>query len=136
MRTLAALAAILVPLAAHGDPPRRASRVAAAQTLAVGGVVALAGGFALGLVAKHQYDGAFDNGDCVSTSLARACSANGLATARSAMAVGNVGTGIAAAGVAMLAAGAIVYLTAPRERVAVTPVVTPSAAGAALTVRW
>lgn len=76
------------------------------------GIAAMAAGGILGLVAKASYDSA---PGCVGSG----CSTQGSVNTRmSARDLGNVATGIVAAGATLTAAGVIVWLTAPRGRMA------------------
>ena len=135
MRKPLVVLALLVPLAAHADPPRRAADVRAAKIIAATGAVTLAAGITIGLVAKQSYDQAIAGG-CVKQGTQTLCGVDGLLATQRAVSLGNIGTGFGAAGVALLGAGVVVYLLAPRERVVVAPVVTPTSAGAAVALRF
>src|SRR5258708_8516569 len=135
MRKLLVVLALLAPLAAHADPPRRAADVRAAKIIAGVGAVSLAAGVAVGLVAKQSYDQAIANG-CVKEGTQTACGFQAVSATQRAIALGNVGTVFGSAGVVLLGAGVVVYLLAPRQRVVVAPVVTPTSAGAAVALRF
>lgn len=114
-------------------PSGRRTRVRIALGLGVGGGLALAVGGLLGLSAKSQYDGAFDSGECVAAETGNFCSEAGLSEIDDAGARADLATGFAIAGVALAAAGVIVYVTAPSERgVTVAPTATSSSAGLVL----
>ena len=111
---------------------KRPSRVAAAWTLGAAGGVAIAGGLATALYAKSLYEEQFANDTCTQ----RGCTADGYAATQRAIRLGELGTYTTLAGVALLASGVIVYATAPRERVVVTPVATHESAGVSITARF
>ncbi|MBA3503790.1 MAG: hypothetical protein M4D80_41420 [Myxococcota bacterium] len=111
----------------------RRPRVLLAISLGVAGGLALAGSGVLALSAKSQYDDAFASGECESTEFGNFCSPRGLAEIEDAGTRADIATGVAIAGVALAAAGVILYVTAPKERgVTVTPAATSSSAGLVL----
>ncbi|MGD0676222.1 MAG: hypothetical protein ABSC94_12435 [Polyangiaceae bacterium] len=75
------------------------------------GIAAMGAGVALGLVAKSSYYGAAGCSGSICTSR------SGFDTQNSARGLGNIGTGIFAAGAALTATGVIVWITAPRGSV-------------------
>lgn len=113
------------------DPGKRRRVIGLA--LGGAGVAAVATGLGFGLAARSSWNEAFSAGHCDRATLE--CTTVGQArteTARDRAFVASVVTGT---GVALLATGAILYLTAP-ERASVT--IAPTAAGASVTVggRW
>lgn len=122
---------------AHADPDqvatrRRPSRVATAQVLGVAGAAGMLTSVAFGMYARSEFDAQLDHGNCV----ANRCNAEGYAMTHNAVALGNVATGLALGSAAVVAAAAIIYLTAPRDRVVVVPVAEPHAAGLSLAMRF
>lgn len=89
--------------------PGSAQRAAAWVVGGVGLATMAAGGI-VGLVAKSSYDSA---GGC---NTANVCTQPGFDTRTSAWRIGNVATGVFAAGAVVTAAGAIIWLSAPRGR--------------------
>jgi hypothetical protein len=100
--------------------------------LAVVGTAAIATGLVLGLKAKSDYDDALGT-NCIGDTSPPVCNLDGHTQAENARALGNVGTGFAIAGTAAVIAGAIVYITAPKEKTLVVPALSPSSVGVALT---
>src|SRR5262249_18534139 len=88
----------------RSDPHRR--RVIGVA-VGVSGVAAIGAGVALGLVARSKWSsaGMHCNGDV--------CDPTGLSVNRDARRLGDIGTIVGAAGTAVLAVGAVLYLTAP-----------------------
>ena len=113
---------------------RRRSRVLAAYTLGGFGIAGVATGLTLGLVAKSRYQAELDAGRCSDAS-PPLCDAEGYRNANSAITLANVGTVFAAGGVLLVAGGAIVLLTAPRDTV-VIPTASREAAGLAVVGRF
>ncbi len=94
-----------------------------------GGVAALGAGVALGFTAKGTYD---DVACTAGDGPPAGCSPDELDAIDAARTRGNVGTIVGGAGVVAIAAGAFLYLTAPKERaVAVSPVVSDREVGVA-----
>lgn len=110
---------------------RRRSRVYLAYGVGGAGVVSLATGIVVGLAAKGDYDAQFDNGNCQMIEPNPVCSAEGLAAQNSARSLATIGTVLGVGGLAMLAGGAVLFLTAPRDLV-ITPTVTAQSAGLAV----
>ena len=116
---------------------RRRPRVLVAIGLGVAGGMSLAGSGILGLLAKSQYDGAFDDGACTKTDDGNSCTPAGKSEIDAAVTKGDLATGFLVGGVALVAAGAIVYLTAPEERgISVAPMASSSTAGVMLGGRF
>jgi hypothetical protein len=131
------------PPPASPDPPavggtddtsgRRRKRLIVAIGLGAAGGLFLVGSAALGLAANSQYDDAFDNGSCVKTSEGNLCTTGGKSEVDSAGTKADIGTGFLIGGVALAAAGVIVYVTAPKHsRISVAPMATSSTAGVML----
>ncbi|MGE0868633.1 MAG: tol-pal system YbgF family protein [Kofleriaceae bacterium] len=113
------------------DPGR--SRKVFALTLGGAGVVALATGVGFGFAARDSWNTAFDDGLCDRTSLE--CTVEGQDLTRTAKTRALVANIMGGAGIAMVAAGVVLYVTAPkRTEVAVTP----TGGGASVTIggRW
>lgn len=101
--------------------PPRSSREVIAIGVAAAGVVGLGAGVGLGLMAKGQYD---DVPCTQQGSPPTGCTPDEESRIGDARARGNLGTIIGGVGVAAIAAGVVLYVTAPDDRaVAVTPVV-------------
>jgi hypothetical protein len=122
------------PVVGPDDTPgRRRKRMIVAIGLGAAGGLCLAGSAILGLSANSQYDGAFANGSCVTSPDGNLCTPEGKAEVDSAGTKADLGTGFLVAGVALVAAGVIVYVTAPEEhRISVSPMATSSSAGVML----
>jgi hypothetical protein len=91
------------------DPARHRRRVIGVS-VGIAGVAALGTGVALGLAAHRKWGSA--GAHCT----AGVCDPTGAAINRDARQLGDVGTVVGGVGVAALATGAILYLTAPRAR--------------------
>ena len=114
---------------------RRRSRVIAAYTLGALGSGGLVAGVIMGAVAKSRYDAEIDTGNCTATDGRPLCNEIGYANQGSAITIANLGTGVAVAGVVVLAASAVVFLTAPRD-VVVIPTASAEAGGLAVVGRF
>lgn len=113
--------------------PPRSSRKKIAIGVAAGGIVALGAGVGLGFSAKSQYSDV----PCTSTSPPTGCTPDEESRIDKARSRGNLGTIVGGVGVAALAAGVVLYVTAPKERaVAVTPVVGDRDVGVAFAGRF
>jgi tetratricopeptide (TPR) repeat protein len=113
---------------------RRRNRLIAAYTLAGLGGAGLATGIIVGVVAKGRYQDQFDNGMCVDGD-PPTCTTAGKKSQDSAISLANLGTGMAVAGLVLVGAGAVVYLTAPKDTV-VIPTASASSAGLAVVGRF
>ena len=132
-----ALLAALVSTA-HADPDqvptqRSPDRVAVAKVLAVAGAAGVAASVGIGLYARHEWDQAFERGACLPD---HQCNVDGYRQTRDAASLGNIATGIGLASLAVVGAAAIVYVTAPRERVVVVPVAERHTAGVSVALRF
>ena len=97
------------------------------------GVVGIAGlglSGAFALIAKNKYNDSL--GNCPSSP--NVCNQSGVDTRNDALGFGNAATVTFVVGAAALAGGAIVYLVAPRRRLAIWPTGSPSSAAATLGV--
>ena len=112
---------------APAQPARRRSRVVLGIGIGAAGLAALAGGVAIGLVARNDYAGLIV--------CEPACDANERRAIDDAQQLGNIGTGFGIAGIALLVTGGIVYATAPKD-VVVTPTITPGSAGISMSARF
>jgi tetratricopeptide (TPR) repeat protein len=110
---------------------RRRSRVYLAYGLGGVGVASLATGIVVGLVARGDYNTQFENGNCVDTQPNPMCSAAGVAAQNDARSLATTGTVLGVGGLVLIASGAVVFLTAPRDLV-VTPTMTSQSAGVTL----
>lgn len=108
-------------------------------TTAIGGASVVAGGV-LALVAKRNYDRELSNGNCSRDTHPPSCNSTGLANTHSAHTLGNVATGLVAAGAAVAVFGGYLWYFAPRgstkERTAIVPIVAPDGAGVAAIGRF
>jgi len=122
---------------AKGEPSvdqptkRRRSRVYLAYGLGGVGAASLATGIIVGLVARSDYNAQFENGNCVDVSPNPMCSAAGVAAQNDARGLASTGTVLGVGGLALIASGAVVFLTAPRDLV-VAPTMTSQSAGVTL----
>ena len=119
---------VVTPPPPHEEPPagpateRRHSRVVAGEAIIGIGGAGVVTGVVLGLVARSQYNSAFPT-HCMNTSKP-VCDPSGYTTTTDAITLANAGTVIGIVGVAAVAAGAIVWFTAPKDIV-----VAPAASG-------
>ena len=124
------------PVIVSGRTERRPTRVVAAYTLGGIGAASFVTGVLLGYVAKRKYDDAIaGNCEMPDPDRPRACNPEGYRGTNSAIMVANVGTVVGTVGVAMVAAAAVVYFTAPRD-VVVTPTASTQSAGLAVVGRF
>jgi hypothetical protein len=117
------------------DSDRRHTRMVIAWTLGGAGVVGGVTGIALGAYAKHQYQLEIDHGSCVEMASRLTCNAQGFANTRNAITLSNVGTVTGLVGLGLIAAAAVVYVTAPHD-VTVAPVATAQTIGFAAIGRF
>ena len=96
-----------------------------------GGAGVVAGGIALGLGldARSRYNSTAGSSHCTRTGGTVACDATGVSELDSAISMANAGTGVGIASIVLLAGGAVLYFTAPRDSVVVTPMATSTSAG-------
>ena len=100
------------------------------------GATGLVGGITLGYFASRRYDAAFADGNCYRLDQERVCNPTGYRQTSQAHTMGTVGTVSGIVGLSLLATGLIVYVTAPRDRVVVSPVVSTNDAGVAIAGRF
>jgi hypothetical protein len=101
------------------------------------GVAAIAVGLGLGWSARSTWNSAFDDGLCNAATMQ--CTSAGQQRTDSARSRATLSTVVTGAGIAVAAAGAIMYLTAPRRReraLAITPVVGEARWGLAASGRF
>lgn len=116
------------------DKPARRSRKTFGFVAAGAGVALLGGGIALGYTAKSAYD---DVPCTAGNGPPTNCSPTELDDIDAARSRGNLGTIVGGVGIAALAAGAFLYLTAPADRpVEVAPIVTDREIGVAFGGRF
>ena len=113
---------------------RRKTSVYAAYTLGGIGVASLTTGIVLGVLARGDYRAQIDAGHCSDES-PPTCDEIGYPAQKDAVALSNIGTGFGIAGLALIGAGAVVFLTAPLD-VAVAPTVTERSAGVTIVGRF
>ncbi len=115
--------------------PRRRSRVLLAYGLGGAGAVALIASVGIGLKARSDWNAEIGNG-CYKRDGKSLCTDDESLLAQGrANRLGNIGTAVGIGGGALLAAGAIVFLTAPRD-VIVTPTASESSAGISVVGRF
>jgi tetratricopeptide (TPR) repeat protein len=114
---------------------RRRSRIYLAGGLGVAGVAGLGSSLGFALSARAIYDGAFDH-DCTHAAHGAACNAQGKATIDRADARADLATRLAIAGAVLVAAGATVFVTAPRDAIQIAPLATEHALGLAASGRF
>jgi hypothetical protein len=113
-------------------------------TLGASGVALIAGGIAIGLVARSHYNAPFDTqpddtttGHCDASGRCNQAGLDHIAAARS---LGWVGTGVGIAGVVAVSAGAVLWFSHRHEHgddhVAVVPAIAPGQAGIAAVGRF
>lgn len=117
------------PVAAPAQDTRiRRSRLWLAGGVGAGGALGLGAALGFAISARRIYDGAFD-ADCRDTARGIACTARGNATIARAGDRADLATGFAIGGAVLVAAGAALYFTAPRDTVQVAPVATRDGLG-------
>lgn len=119
-------------------PPgeRSPQRVHIAYALAgVGGASAIAA-VVLALKGRSDYNDAANSPDCMRDDSGVVCNSTGSSKIASAQHLADLGTGFAIGGAALIAAGAIVYFTAPRDGTTVTPTATAQSVGLAISTRF
>lgn len=114
---------------------RQRKRVLIAGALGGGGLIVTGVSIVLGLGANSDYNAAAKNCDSVNNKLV--CPDDQSAKAvDDAFAKADTATIIGIAGIGLLAASAIVYFTAPKETISVTPMATSTSAGVSLSGRF
>jgi hypothetical protein len=113
---------------------RRHTRVVAAYTLGGLGGASLLTGVVVGVMARSAYNDQFDNGRCINNS-PPLCDSEGYKAQRDAITRANIGTVFALGGLALLGAGAVVFVTAPKD-VVVIPTASAEAGGLAVVGRF
>ena len=103
-----------------GQWQRRPERVHVAVALGSLGIGAMIGGIVVGLYARSEYNAQFP-GHCMSTTTGPACDTPGFTNLTNANNLADAGTVIGVAGIALVAAGALIYWTAPHDHIIVTP---------------
>jgi hypothetical protein len=114
---------------------RRHTRLLVAYTLGGVGAVSAISGVVLGISGRNKYNTELDNGNCQDTPSGPRCNQIGYTNQKSAITRANIGTGFGIAGAALVAAGVVVYVTAPKE-VVVIPTATASSGGLAVVGRF
>ena len=109
-----------LPLA-ESDGQRRRSWVHGAMALGGASLGAAVVGLAVAIVARSDYHGAIDRGECT-TVVVLACTAMGKADVDHAGTLADVGTGLAITAGLLGAAALVTWYIAPRERVVVAPI--------------
>ncbi|HEY5936703.1 MAG TPA: hypothetical protein VIU61_18770 [Kofleriaceae bacterium] len=115
--------------------PRDRSRVRLAFGLGIGGGAAFVVSGILGLSARGTYQAA-ERDHCTRTGGQLACDDEGLSAIDSAGTRANIATAVAIGGGALVAAGAILYFTAPREQIQVAPMASETTLGLAVGTRF
>ncbi|HTJ41820.1 MAG TPA: hypothetical protein VL463_06970 [Kofleriaceae bacterium] len=95
-----------------------------------GGLVVTAIGVVLAVGAKSDYNKAFDDGHCDRATLS--CDDVGQAATDKARGRGTTATIVGALGLAAVAAGVVVYVTAPERSTAIVPTIDQTSAGVSL----
>lgn len=126
------------PVTGVVDDGRSRGRVYVALGLVVGGGVALALSGIVGLSAKSTYDTTAGSAACMrdDTGGPLVCSPEAKRKIDDAGTRADYATGFAVAGGVLVAAGVVVYLTAPRETLTVTPMASATTAGVTLSGRF
>jgi hypothetical protein len=116
---------------------RRRSRVVAAYAMAGVGAASVITGILIGVSAKNKYNAEYEGSapNCTRVDGESRCNDIGKNNQLDAIARANIGTVFGVGGALLVAAGAVVYLTAPRD-VAVIPTATASAGGLAVVGRF
>jgi hypothetical protein len=112
---------------------RRRSRVYIAGLLGATGVIAATTGIVLNVVAQSRYDDTIhDSMYCMQGVTPPMCFTPGLARIADAQSLADAGTVTIVLGAIVAVAGGVVYITAPRDQVMVTPVANPHGVGLAI----
>jgi tetratricopeptide (TPR) repeat protein len=116
---------------------RRRSRVLVAYGVGAAGALSLVSGVVVGLRARGDYNAQFEGAmpNCVDLASGPVCNEAGFAAQNDAISLANVGTVLGVVGIAAIAGGAVLYLTAPKD-VAVAPSVSAQSAGVSLIGRF
>ncbi len=101
---------------------RRKSRVYLAYGVGGAGALSLVTGVVVGMIAKSRYEDQFAIGECQDADPRPTCTAAGAQAQNRALDLASVGTVLGVGGLVLLAGGAVLYVTSPRDLV-----VTPSA---------
>lgn len=109
----------------HGRPWQRLAAYGA------GGVAVVAGsiGLGLGIDARSRYNTTASSSQCTRTGGTIACDPAGVTALDNAIHTANIGTGFAIAAAVLAASGAVLYFTAPKDTIVVTPTAGGGAAG-------
>lgn len=112
------------PIVVVPPPPvvrRRPRRVHLAWGVAAGGGVAALVGLGLGLKGRSDYNTTADSADCAHVAAGLVCNDAGDRRIADAQRLANVGTVFAITGGVLVAGAAILYATAPRDRIVIAP---------------
>jgi hypothetical protein len=126
----------------RSDPPRgdrgrrNRTRVYLALGVGIGGGVAFGLSAIVGLSAKSSYDSTAESPMCSRNTGRLVCTAEAAQAIEDAGTRADYATGLALAGAVLVTAGIVLYVTAPRETLAVTPVATATSAGVTLSSRF
>jgi len=116
------------PPVRRDEPPRRdRTRIKLAYATAGAGAAVLAAGGVLGVIASSQYRSAVAD-ECTEMAGELVCSGAGAARVESSVTKANLALGLAIGGGVLVAAGVVLYVTAPKERV-LTPAVGSGSVG-------
>lgn len=124
------------PVVEPPSTPERRDPTRVKLAFITGGVggAALLGALTVSLIARGQYNAAVDD-ECMIDGDDLVCSKAGADEVYSATRKANIATGLAIGGGALLAAGVVLYVTAPKER-AVMPTVSTTSVGLAFSGRF
>jgi len=120
------------PIVVPPPPPivrRRKSRVHLAWGLAAGGGTSAIVGLALGLKARSDYNATTDSASCARLVTGLVCNDAGDKRIADAQRLADLGTGFAIGGGALLAGAAVVFFTAPHDRIVIAPTMTGEQVG-------
>ncbi|MBA3393450.1 MAG: hypothetical protein H0T89_12440 [Deltaproteobacteria bacterium] len=112
---------------------RDRGRVRLAVTLGASGGIAMVAAAALTLKARSDYRGIVEGPNCMQMPGGLACNAAGQRDVDGAQRLADIGTGFALVGGALVATAAVLYVTAPRTQVTVTPAISADSVGAIFT---
>ena len=113
----------------HPSGRRDRARVRLALGVGAAGGAALVISGILGLSARSTYHGAIDDMQCIHQGGMLVCNQTGADAVNSAATRANIATGVAIGGAVLVGAAVVLFVTAPREAMTVSPAATATSVG-------